>query len=106
MPTITFIDHRGNRTAVEAEAGESIMRNAVNHGVDGIEAMCGGACSCATCHVYVPNEWMDRVGKAGDDESAMLFFASGAKENSRLSCQIEVTEALDGLTLYVPEEQG
>lgn len=106
MPKITFVEADGTRREIDASTGDSVMRNAVNNGIAGIVAMCGGACACATCHVFVDPAWIARIGPADDGEDAMLFFATGRRDNSRLSCQIEVTDALDGLVLYVPEEQG
>jgi len=81
------------------------MQAAVKNGVPGIDADCGGSCSCATCHVYIKEEWLDKVGQASPTEEAMLSLSSDRKDNSRLSCQIPVTEALDGLVVTTPEFQ-
>jgi ferredoxin, 2Fe-2S len=106
MPTITFIhpDHRTER--VEAETGNSAMRAAVLHGLDGIVAECGGSALCATCHVYVDDAWIGRLAAIGDDEDALLDgTACERRANSRLSCQIKITPELDGLVLRLPERQ-
>jgi 2Fe-2S ferredoxin len=106
MPTITFIRADGRNERVEAEIGESAMRAAVVHGVDGIVAECGGSALCATCHVYVDDKWISRLAAVGDDEDALLDgTASERQTNSRLSCQITITPELDGLVLRLPERQ-
>jgi 2Fe-2S ferredoxin len=106
MPTITFI-HADNRIErVEAELGDSAMRAAIVHGIDGIVAECGGSAVCATCHVYVDDDWIGRLAAVGDDEDALLDgTASERRANSRLSCQIKITPELDGLVLRLPERQ-
>ena len=106
MPSITFIDHAGTQRTVEGQVGSTVMETALKNAVPGIEAECGGACSCATCHVYVAPEWEGPVGKATAMEEDMLDFARDVRPNSRLSCQIKVTEALDGLVVTTPERQG
>jgi 2Fe-2S ferredoxin len=106
MPKITFIEKNGTEHAVEAAAGLSVMEVAVKNMVPGIDADCGGACACATCHVYVDPAWAEKVGKPDAMEESMLDFAYEPKENSRLSCQIKVTAQLDGLILRLPEFQG
>lgn len=106
MARITFIDHTGKQTVIEAEAGFSVMEAAIKNNVAGIDADCGGACSCATCHVYVDEAWRAAAGTSSSMEQAMLDFASDARENSRLSCQIKVTSSLDGLVVRLPEQQG
>ena len=106
MPTITFIDVQGTSRSVEAPAGWSVMEAAVKNNVPGIEAECGGACACATCHVYVDEAWLDRVGGAQPMEADMLDFASDMRSNSRLSCQIRIAPDLDGLVVRTPERQG
>jgi ferredoxin, 2Fe-2S len=106
MPTITFIhpDHRTER--VEAEIGYSAMRAAVLHGLDGIVAECGGSALCATCHVYVDENWIGRLAAVGDDEDALLDGTACERQaNSRLSCQIKITPELDGLVLRLPDRQ-
>ena len=105
MTRIRFIQHDGREHEVEASEGESVMRAAVADGVPGIAADCGGSLSCATCHVYVPQEWLERLQPPSADEQAMLEIAVDPRDNSRLSCQIMVTPELEGLTLNVPESQ-
>ena len=107
MPKITYIEHGGRVHQVEVPAGLSVMRGAVDNNIPGIDADCGGECACATCHVYVDAGWLDRIGVpvAGSQEASMLSFAALAQPNSRLSCQIEVTAALDGLVVRLPEGQ-
>lgn len=106
MAKITFIGADGTRYEVEAENGSTVMENAVRNGVPGIEAECGGACACATCHVYVAEEWRPATGEAEPMEQDMLDFAYDLRPGSRLSCQIRVTDALDGLVVTVPERQA
>jgi len=106
MPKITFIDHSGSSRTVDAEAGCTVMEAAIRNDVPGIEAECGGACACATCHVYVEEAWREKVGQPSPMEEDMLDFGLDVKENSRLSCQIKVTDELDGLVVRVPERQA
>jgi len=106
MTKITYIDAQDTKRTVDAKPGATVMQTAIRHGVPGIEAECGGACSCATCHVYVEEGWMEKVGKPGPMEEDMLDFAFEAKPNSRLSCQIKMTEALDGLVVRTPAKQA
>ena len=105
MPKITYIESNGTEHAVDAETGATVMESAIKNAVPGIEAECGGACACATCHVYVEPDWVERVGPRNEMEEDMLDFAFDVRENSRLSCQIKITDALDGLTVKVPEKQ-
>jgi len=105
MPTVTFIASDGAVSKVDAQVGESLMQAAVNNMVEGIVAECGGCLSCATCHVYVDDAWRDQVGSASADEQAMLALAVEPNESSRLSCQVTLTEALDGLVVRMPEAQ-
>jgi 2Fe-2S ferredoxin len=105
MPKITYIEFNGTPHAIEVKAGLSVMEGAVKHNVPGIDADCGGACACATCHVYVDPAWTDKVGSPSAMEESMLDFAENVEPNSRLSCQIKVTEALDGLVVRMPESQ-
>ena len=105
MATIIYIDHDGTERSVEATNGESVMEAAIKNSIPGIDADCGGACACATCHVYVDAAFMDVVGKPQDMEQSMLDFAENIKETSRLSCQISVSDALDGLKVTTPESQ-
>jgi len=106
MPKITFIEHDGTNRTVDAEVGSTVMEAAIRNGVPGIEAECGGACSCATCHVHVDESWTEKVGKPSPMEEDMLDFAFDVRPNSRLSCQIKVTDDLDGLVVKTPEQQG
>jgi 2Fe-2S ferredoxin len=106
MAKITFIGADGARYEVEAENGSTVMENAIRHGVPGIEAECGGACACATCHVYVDEEWRSVTGEPEPMEEDMLDFAYDVRPGSRLSCQIRVSDALDGLLVTVPERQA
>lgn len=106
MTQITFIAFDGTKFDVEAENGSTVMENAIRNAVPGIEAECGGACACATCHVYVDEAWMSAVGEPEAMEEDMLDFAYDVRPNSRLSCQIRVREELDGLVVRVPERQG
>jgi 2Fe-2S ferredoxin len=106
MIKITFIDAQGTARTVEAEVGATLMETAINHGVPGIEAECGGACACSTCHVYVEDAWRDKVGEPAPMEEDMLDFAFEVKPNSRLSCQIKIREDFDGLTVQTPERQA
>lgn len=105
MPKVIFIDHEGNSKEVEAKKGTTIMEAAVQNLVPGIDADCGGACACATCHVYVDEAWMDKLGAKDDMEDSMLDFAEDVQENSRLSCQIQLTDELDGIIVRTPEVQ-
>ena len=106
MPKLTFIDASGEKRSVEAQIGSTVMETALRNSIPGIEAECGGACACATCHVYVAEEWMPTVGKASQMEEDMLDFAFEVRPNSRLSCQIKVSEAIDGLVVSTPAKQG
>ena len=106
MPNITFIDAQGESRTVEAETGSTVMETAIRNAIPGIEAECGGACACATCHVYVDEAWAGVVGEPSPIEEDMLDFASDVRPNSRLSCQIRLTDAMDGLVVTTPERQG
>jgi 2Fe-2S ferredoxin len=105
MVKITFIEGDGTAVAGEARTGMSVMEVAVQNKVSGIDADCGGACACATCHVYVMPEWIKATGARNAVEDSMLEFAIDVRENSRLACQMRVTDALDGLVVNVPERQ-
>lgn len=106
MPRLTFIASDGTPRTVKARTGDSVMQTALAQGIDGITAECGGAMACATCHAHVADEWADRVGPAGEVEADMLeFAASEVTATSRLTCQIKITEDLDGLVLHLPETQ-
>ena len=105
MATITYIEPDGSERIVDVKAGLSLMEGAINNGVNGIEADCGGVCACATCHIYVDADWIEAAGPRTDIEEAMLDLANEVRENSRLSCQVKVTDGMDGLILSIPEEQ-
>ena len=106
MPKITFIGSDGTTYAVEGEPGSTVMETAIKNNVPGIEAECGGACACATCHVYVEEVWRAHTGEPSPMEEDMLDFGYDVKPNSRLSCQIKVTAELDGLVVRTPERQA
>ena len=106
MPKITFIDPTGASHAVDAEVGATVMETAIRNGVPGIEAECGGACACATCHVYVDEAWLEKTGERSQMEEDMLDFAFDVQPNSRLCCQIVVKPELDGLVVRTPAQQG
>ena len=105
MARITYIEFDGTEHPVNVKNGLSVMEGAVKNNVPGIDADCGGACACATCHVYVDEAWTDKVGPPSAMEESMLDFAEGVQPNSRLSCQIKVTDDLDGLAVTTPESQ-
>ena len=105
MPQVTYIEHDGAQHVVEVKTGLTLMEGAVRNNVPGIDADCGGACACATCHVYVDEAWRGKTGERGAMEESMLDFAENVAESSRLSCQIRVTDALDGLVVRMPEDQ-
>ena len=105
MPRVTFIEFNGTEHTVDATNGESLMLAAVNNGVPGIDADCGGGCACATCHVFVESDWIEKTGSPDAMESSMLQLAEGVADNSRLSCQITVDDGLEGLTVRMPESQ-
>lgn len=105
MTKVNYIEASGKIHAVDAEAGISAMEAAVKNAVPGIDGDCGGAAACATCHVYVDEAWKDKVGSPNEQEASMLGFVDSVKDTSRLSCQITVTAALDGLVVHLPESQ-
>ena len=105
MTKLTYIAHDGTQFDVEAENGSTVMENAIRNAVPGIEAECGGACACATCHVYVDDAWREATGQPEQMEEDMLDFAFDVRDSSRLSCQIKVSDALNGLRVKVPEKQ-
>ena len=105
MAKITYIEHDGTEHAIDVKTGQSVMEGAVKHNIPGIDADCGGACACATCHVYVDPAWISKTGDKSSMEESMLDFAEGVEDNSRLSCQIKVTDDLDGLVVRMPESQ-
>ena len=106
MPRITFVDHAGQARIVDADIGSTVMETAIRNSIPGIDAECGGACACATCHVYVADEWKERVGEPESMEEDMLDFAFDVRPTSRLSCQIRVRAELDGLVVKTPQKQG
>jgi ferredoxin, 2Fe-2S len=106
MTKITLVAFDGTRFDVDAENGSTVMENAIRNSVPGIEAECGGACACATCHVYVDDSWAEIVGAPEAMEEDMLDFAFDVRPTSRLSCQIKVRDELDGLVVHVPERQA
>jgi len=105
MPKITYIDSSGNRKEIEVKKGLTVMEGAIQNDIPGIDADCGGSMACATCHVYVKEEWFNKLNKIEDGEQDMLDMAFEPKKNSRLSCQIIVTDELDGLVVTTPSKQ-
>ena len=105
MPKVIFIDYEGSQQSVDAQVGQSLMEAAVDNDVAGIDADCGGACACATCHVYIDQDWLAKVGLPEEIETEMLSVAEDVQENSRLSCQVMLTEEMDGLIVTTPESQ-
>jgi 2Fe-2S ferredoxin len=106
MPKIIFIDKSGNSKTVEVEVGLSVMEGAIQNNIPGIDADCGGSMACATCHVYVEEKWLNKLTKVEDAEVDMIDMAFEPKKNSRLSCQLIVSNDLDGLTVTTPEKQS
>ncbi|MEW9854268.1 2Fe-2S iron-sulfur cluster-binding protein [Novosphingobium sp. M1R2S20] len=107
MPKVTYVTHDGRKTEVDVPVGENIMRGALYNGIEEIVGECGGGLSCATCHCYIDEEWTDKVGPPPLEAEAELLESAAAeiRPNSRLSCQVDVTEALDGLVIHMPETQ-
>ena len=105
MPLIFYISHDGNQYEADVAIGDSVMQGAVTHGIDGILGECGGCQSCGTCHCYIDDAWIEIVGIATGRELEMVSATPTPKKSSRLSCQIQVTEALDGLIVHLPESQ-
>ena len=106
MAKITYITHDNQNHTIEVQSGLSVMEGAVQNDIPGIDADCGGGMACATCHVYVKEEWFDKLSTKEDGEEDMLDMAFEPKKNSRLSCQIIVSDELDGLTVNIPSKQG
>lgn len=106
MPKITFVAPDSTRFEIDADAGATLMETAVRNSVPGIEAECGGACACATCHVYIDEKFMETVGEPEIMEEDMLDLAYDTRETSRLSCQVQITDAMDGMIVTVPERQA
>ena len=105
MPKITYIEHNGKIHSIEVANGLTVMEGAVQNKIPGIDADCGGSMACATCHVYVKEEWFNKLPKKEDGEEDMLDMAFEPKKNSRLSCQLMVSDQLDGLVVNLPEKQ-
>jgi 2Fe-2S ferredoxin len=105
LANITYVEYGGEEHVIDVKPGLSVMEGAVKNNIPGIDADCGGACACATCHVYVDAAWADKTGTPTAMEESMLDFAENVEPNSRLSCQIKVTDALDGLVVRMPESQ-
>ena len=105
MPKITYIEHDGKTHTIEVASGLSVMEGAVQNNIPGIDADCGGSMACVTCHVYVKEEWFNKLPKKEDGEEDMLDMAFEPKKNSRLSCQLMVSDQLDGLVVNLPEKQ-
>ena len=105
MAKITYIPFDGSETTLDVKPGLTVMEGAVKNNLPGIDADCGGACACATCHVYVDEAWRDKTGEKSAMEESMLDVAETVHDNSRLSCQIKVSDAIDGLIVRMPESQ-
>jgi len=105
MPTVNFVAANGKTWAVDAEIGSTVMETAKRHEIPGIVADCGGSMSCATCHIYIAGDWLDRIGRATGDEVDMLELAIEPGERSRLSCQVVVTDAFEGAVIEIPAAQ-
>jgi len=106
MTKITYIDYQGNSKTIDVENGLTVMEGAIQNDIPGIDADCGGGMACATCHVYVKEEWLDKLPKKEDGEEDMLDMAYEPNKFSRLSCQVLVSDELDGLTVSIPLKQG
>ena len=106
MPKITYIEHNGKSHTLEVANGLTVMEGAVQNNIPGIDADCGGSCACATCHVYVDKKWYDKLPKKENAEEDMLDMAFEYKPLSRLSCQINVSDELDGLVVKMPSKQA
>lgn len=105
MAKITFVQPDGRAETVDCDNGQSVMEGARDNAIEGIVAECGGMCSCSTCHCYVDKEWFAKLPEIQDDEAGLLEFAWEPKDVSRLTCQLEVSDDLNGLILHVPEQQ-
>lgn len=105
MPRITFMDHLGNKQEVEAKAGKNVMQVALDNMIEGIVAECGGSCACGTCHCFIDPEWQAKMPEATDLEKETIECAVDGEPESRLSCQVIITEDLDGLIVRLPEDQ-
>ena len=106
MPKITYQDNKGNSKTIDVENGLTVMEGAIQNDIPGIDADCGGSMACATCHVYVEEKWLDKLPKPEEGEIDMIDMAFEPKKNSRLSCQLTVSDELDGLVVSIPSKQG
>ncbi len=106
MPKITYIEHNGKSHTIDVANGLSVMEGAVQNNIPGIDADCGGSMACATCHVYVKEEWFDKLPKKEDGEEDMIDMAHEPKKYSRLSCKLTISDDLEGLTVKLPEKQS
>ena len=106
MPKITYIEHNGKSNTIEIANGLSVMEGAVQNNIPGIDADCGGSMACATCHVYVEDKWLNKLPKAEDGEVDMIDMAFEPKKNSRLSCQLIISDEMDGLEVTTPAKQS
>ena len=106
MPKITYLDHQGNSKTIDVENGLTVMEGAIQNDIPGIDADCGGSMACATCHVYVEEKWLNKITKAEEAEVDMIDMAFEPKKNSRLSCQLIISDELDGLIVTTPEKQS
>ena len=105
MPTVTYVEANGQNHEIDIASGVSLMQGAVDNMIDGIVAECGGACACATCHCYIDDSWVAKIEPASEMEKDLLDCVTDPKDNSRLSCQVKMTDALDGLVIHLPESQ-
>ena len=105
MPKINYVTQDGRKHEVDVDAGYTVMEGAVNNDLDGLPAECGGACACATCHAYIDPQWLSKLTALDDMEDSMLDAAFDRRDNSRLTCQIEVTNELDGLVVHIAENE-
>ncbi len=106
MPRIIYVDVNGERHECQVANGNTLMEGAIQHGIAGILAICGGSCACSTCHAYIDEAWMDKVGPPDEIEDSTLELAADRLPNSRLTCQVKVTDELDGLVLNVAQNDG
>lgn len=105
MPLIFYVSHDGNQYEADVPVGNSVMNGAVDNGIDGIVGECGGACTCGTCHCYVDPDWLPKLEPVGEFERDLLGIVLDPQDNSRLSCQIKITEELNGLVVRLPKQQ-
>ncbi|MDP6374699.1 MAG: 2Fe-2S iron-sulfur cluster-binding protein [Pseudomonadales bacterium] len=105
MPKVTYVEADGTRHEVDVPVDTSLMQGALNYMVPGIEGDCGGLCACGTCHIYVPQQWWEQCGDVEELEQGILAFAFDVEDNSRLSCQIQMSDALDGIEILLPDRQ-